>query len=142
VAFTDCDVIFARNWAIGVHATDGGAIEDIRFERIGVDYPRISIDPVMGRLLARIDNQKDCWSTDPGIAHVRGLLLRDIDVRGQAVDHIDIQGNDAEHPIVGVRFENVRINDQPLTAGQVTVNTHVQDWTIGSDNGGTAAHHD
>jgi hypothetical protein len=142
VAFADCDVIFARNWAIGVHATDGGAIEDIRFERIGVDYPRISIDPVMGRLLARIDNQKDCWSTDPGIAHVRGILLRDIDVRGQAVDRIDIQGNDPEHPIVGVRFENVRINDQPLTADQVTVNTHVQDWTIGSDNGGTAAHHD
>jgi len=118
--------------------TVDGAIENIRFERIGVDYPLISIDPVMGRLLARIDNQKDCWSTDPGIAHVRGILLRDIDVRGQAVERIDIQGNDPEHPIVGVCFENVRINDQPLNADQVTVNTHVQGWTIGSNHGGTA----
>jgi len=26
-----------------------------------------------GWRLARIDNQKDCWSTDPGIARVRGI---------------------------------------------------------------------
>jgi hypothetical protein len=138
VAFTDCDVIFARNWAIGVHATDGGGIENIRFERLGVDYPQISIDPVMGRLLVRIDNQKDCWSTEPGIASVRGILLRDIDVRGQAVDRIDIQGNDPEHPITNVCFDAVRINGEPLDAGNVAVNAHVNDWAIGRNNGRTA----
>ena len=84
----------------------------------------------MGRMLARIDNQKDCWSTEPGIAQVRGILLRDIDVRGPAVDRIAIQGNDPEHPITDVRFENVRINGERFDAGKVTFNEHVHDWVV------------
>ncbi len=114
VVFEDCDVIFARNWAIGIHATDGGTVENIRFERITVDYPAISIEPVMGRLLVRIDNLKDSWSTDGGIAQVRGILLRDVDVRGQAVTEVDIRGSDSTHPIADVRLERVRVNGAPL----------------------------
>ena len=114
VQFRDCDVVFARNWPIGVHVADGGTVEDILFKRMTVDYPRTSIAPEMNRVLVKIDNHKDVWATDPGIGHVRRITLRDIDVRGHDVPSIELSGHDAEHPIQDVRFEAVVINGQPL----------------------------
>lgn len=110
VCFSDCAVIFARNWPIGVHATDGGTVEDISFEDITVDYPRTGIIPEMSRILVRIDNHKDEWATDSGIARVRRINLRDIDVRGNDIPGVEIQAHDAEHPIEDVRFERVMVN--------------------------------
>ncbi len=130
VRFADCDVIFARNWPIGVHATDGSTIEDIRFEGISVDYPRTSIVPEMSRVMVRIDNHKDVWSTDAGIAHVRRITLRNIDVRGQGVPGLEIAGNDADHLIEDVRFENVTVNGRPIEAAQVQANEHVRGVSV------------
>jgi hypothetical protein len=129
VSFTDCDVIFARNWPIGIHATDGGTVEDILFERVTVDYPRTTIAPEMSRVLVRVDNHKDVWSTAPGIAQVRRITLRDIDVRGQGVPTVELSGQDADHPIDGVHFDGVVINGHPLDPAdpaQVRANEHVQ----------------
>ncbi len=132
VTFSDCDVIFARNWPIGVHATDGGSVEDIRFERVTVDFPRTSIAPEMSRRLVKIDNHKDVWATDAGIAHVRRISLQDIDVRGVNVPSSEISGQDAEHPIEGVSFAGVVINGHPLDPADpalVHTNAHVRGVT-------------
>ncbi len=67
VRFTDCDVIFARNWPIGVHVSDSGTVEDVIFERMSVEYPKSSCDDHMGRALVKIDNQKDVWAKDSGV---------------------------------------------------------------------------
>jgi hypothetical protein len=133
VRFSDCDVIFARNWPIGIHAADGGTVEDVRFERVTVDYPATTIAAKMSRALVRIDNRKDEWATDAGIAKVRGITVRDIDACGENVPGGDIAGQDAAHPVEDIRFENVTINGRPLDAAdpaQVRSNAHVRGVTV------------
>lgn len=133
VRFNDCDVLFARHWAMGIHATDGAIIEDIRFNRVSVDYPRTNIAPEMSRALVRIDNRKDGWSTGAGIAQVRDIALSNVDVRGQDVPEIELWGNDADHPIDGVRLEDVTINGQQVsdaTMARVRSNAHVRNVVV------------
>ncbi len=119
ITYRDCDVVFARNWAIGVHVVDSGTISDVRFERIGVEYPRTSIEPHMGRQLVKMDVTSDVWGKDDRRGHVRGVVLRDVAVLSapnQDVPRIVLSGCDAEHGLEDIRFENVRIGEQPLAS--------------------------
>ncbi len=135
VQFLDCDVIFSRNWAVGIHVADGGTVEEILFERMTIDYPQTAIVPVMGRVWAKIDNQKDVWATDKLIGRVRRVTLRDIDVRGADIPAAAIHGNDAEHLIEDIRFEGVSLNGRPFTVADpahVRANAHVRGLTAES----------
>ncbi len=126
VCYADCDAVFARNWAIGVHVSDSGTVEDIRFENMTVDYPRTGIDPEMSRKLVQIDNHKDVWGKDPEVGRVRDILLKNIDIRGVDVPPVVIEGHDAAHPIENVYFENVTVNGAPLDPARVKRNEFVR----------------
>lgn len=128
VRFRDCDAIFARNWALGVHVADAGTVEDVSFERIGVEYPHTDIAPEMSRALIRIDNDKDVWGKDEGVGTVRNIRFRDVSVRGEAAPPVDIRGTDAEHPIQDMRLEGVTINQELLKADgdRLQTNEHVR----------------
>ena len=139
VKFLDCDVVFARNWPIGIHVADSGTVANILFERMTIDYPRAAIAPEMSRVLVKIDNQKDVWGKDDATGHVRGITLRDIDVRGTDIPGIELHGHDAEHPVRDVHFANFVIKGQPLAPtdhSQVRANEHVQFTSIGEDTHG------
>ncbi len=119
VAYRHCDCIFARHWAIGVHVSDSGTIHDIAFEDMTIDYPQNTSAKFMGRNLIKIDNKPDVWGKDDTVGHVRDILFRHIDVRGENIPNIPnihIAGADADHPIENVEFEDVTINGQPLAA--------------------------
>jgi hypothetical protein len=130
VHYNNCDVIFARNWPIGVHATDSGVVSDVVFNRFTVDYPQTAIAPEMSRQLIRIDNKKDVWAKDDGIGTVGGIMLNEIDVRGADIPGISVRGNDADHPITGVTFRGVTVNGKALTADQIVANDHVSDLEL------------
>ena len=37
VSFRDCDILFVRHWALGIHVVDSATIRDVRFEDIRVE---------------------------------------------------------------------------------------------------------
>lgn len=130
IRFSDCAVLFARHWPLGVHAADGATVEDVLLERISVDYPRTSLEAGKTRVLVRVDNQKDVWATEPGIATVRRIVVRDLDARGEAAPVLGVTAQDAGHPIADVTFAGVVINGQPLARSQVKVSDHVHGLVV------------
>lgn len=134
VRFTDCEVIYGRHWPIGVHVADSSTVEDIVFERIGVEYPQTRIAREMSRALVRIDNQKDVWAKDEGTGRVRRVALRAITACGKDIPPLLIKGVDAEHPIEDVRLEGVVMNGEPLASlpdSRVHANEHVRGLAAG-----------
>ena len=114
VTFRDCDVLYGRNWPLGIHVSDGGTIGPIRFERIGVHYPRSSFDPQIGREAIKMEVVKDEWGHDEQRGHIRDVTFRNIDFTGTDVPSMRVRGYDAEHRIENLLFENVQVNGKKL----------------------------
>ena len=116
VVFRDCDAIFARNWPLGIHVSDGGSIGPLQFEKIGISYPRTVIEPHMPRECIKLDIVQDVWGKDDRRGHIRGITFRDIAISGADIPPVLIAGFDAEHPVQDVLFENVSINGRPIVS--------------------------
>jgi len=133
VAFRNCDVIFARNWPLGVHVSDGGTIGRVLFENIGVYYPRTSLPPEMSRQAVQFDIVEDVWGKDDRRGRVRDVTLRNVSFSGANIPPIRIAGYDAEHRIEDVLFENVSVNGKVLKSPDdqiFNVNEHVKGLTV------------
>lgn len=133
VVFRDCDVVFARNWPLGVHVSDSGVVGPILFERIGVYYPRTAIAPHMSRQSVKLDIVEDVWGKDGQRGHIRDITLRDIEINGVDLPPILLAGHNEDHRIEDILFENVRLNGRPLvTLGDhlFRINEHVRNVTV------------
>jgi len=133
VIFRECDVIFARNWGLGIHVSDGGTVGPVLFEKIAVNYPRTAIDPHMPRECIKLDIVQDVWGKDDRRGHIRGVTFRDVAISGTDIPPVLIAGFDAEHRVQGVLFENVTINSRPVVSAKdhiFRMNEHVEDVTV------------
>jgi len=133
IVFRNCDVVFARNWPLGVHVSDGGTIGPVLFENIGVYYPRTSLTPHMSRQAVQFDIVEDVWGKDDRRGRVRDVTLRNVSFAGENIPSIRIAGHDAEHRIEDVLFENVSINGKVLKSPDdhiFDVNEHVKGLTV------------
>lgn len=131
--FTDCDVVFARNWAIGVHAADSATVSDVLFDGVAVEYPATTLAPMLGCALVRIDNHPDMWTSDPEVGRVSRIVLRRVSARGRDVPPVQLEGADASHPLADLRFEAVTINGHPLDptdSAQLQANPHVRGLAV------------
>ena len=116
VVFRQCDVIFARNWPLGIHVSDSATVGPVLFEKIGVRYPRTTMDPHMPRECIKLDIVQDVWGKDDRRGHIRGITFRDIDIAGVNVPPVLIAGFNADHRVEDVAFENVVVNGKPLAS--------------------------
>lgn len=119
VRFTDCDVIhdIGREWTLRVYHCDGATVSNIRFDNIRIEQCRRLISVWIG---------KQIWSRDHERGHVRDVTFQDIQAASPMPPQIELKGFDASHGIDGVTFQNVVINGQPLSKGQVKSNEYVR----------------
>jgi hypothetical protein len=108
LVFRDCDILFVRHHALGVHVVDAGTVEKVLFENIriedmGLPARRFGRPPQF----VRIDVSSDMWGTDKERGHIRDIVLRDIQVGGGTPAPSSIVGADEEHAVDGVTFERV-----------------------------------
>jgi hypothetical protein len=130
VVFRDCEVLFARNWPLGIHVSDSGTVGPVTFERIGVLYPRTTAAPSMSRQCIRLDIAQDEWGKDQKRGHIRDITMRDIHINGADVPPVLLRGLDEAHGIGGVHFENLSINGEAVLSTDdhlFDINEHVRD---------------
>jgi len=118
VAFTDCDVIHdrGREWTLRVYHCDSARISNVRFEHL-----RIEESP---RLMSLWIN-KAFWSRDNERGHIDGVVFKDIRATANPL-RVELQGYDEAHAVENVRFEDVVVNGQPLSAADVKTNAFVK----------------
>ena len=118
VRFTNCDVIhdIGREWTLRVYHCDSATVSNIRFDNIRIEQSRRLISVWVG---------KQIWSRDAERGHVRDVTFQDIQAVSPMPPRVELKGFDASHGIDGVSFENVVINGQRLSTGQVKSNEFV-----------------
>ncbi len=118
VLFTDCDVIRdkGRECALRVYHCDAAQIKNIVFENIRFDECQRFASLWIGQAV---------WSKDKERGHIDGIVFRNIQVSGSN-PVVELKGFDAEHAIRDVKFENVSVNGQPLSAERVKKNNFVE----------------
>lgn len=122
VRFTDCDVIhdFGREWTLRVYHSDSARIRNVVFDNLRIEESPRLISLWIGRAI---------WSRDAERGHIEDVIFRDIRATADPL-RIALQGFDAEHRIQNVRFENVVVNDRPLTDADVNRNAFVDGLRI------------
>ncbi|HSU66030.1 MAG TPA: glycosyl hydrolase family 28 protein [Tepidisphaeraceae bacterium] len=118
VTFENCDVIhdIGREWTLRVYHCDAALVSNIRFQDIRIEESRRLISVWIG---------KQVWSRDAERGHVTDVLFKDIQATSKTPVKIELQGFDAGHEVVGVKFENVVVNGMPLVPAQVKANEFV-----------------
>jgi polygalacturonase len=130
VVYRNCDMLFSRHWALGVHVADGGTVRDILFENITLEYPRSSLAEGGGRVILKIDNDKDCWSTDSRTGRIEGVTVRNVSVNGELDPIVEIRGNDPGHKTRDVLLENITLRGAPLSQAVIRKNEHVENLVV------------
>lgn len=118
VVFTDCDVIHdkGREWSLRIYQCDAGYISHVRFENIRIAEAHKFISLWIGKAV---------WSSDKGFGHIQGVVFKDISAAGAPLT-IDLVGNDAQHAVDGVTFQNILLNGQLLTQDKIQENAFVK----------------
>jgi len=118
VLFTNCDVIHdtGREWTLRVYHCDSATVHNIRFENIRVEESR--------KLMSLWIN-KAIWSRDTERGHIQDVTFRNILATTADQPRVELMGYDVTHAIDHVLFDNVKINGQALTMGEVTTNAFV-----------------
>jgi len=122
VVFRDCDVIHdkGREWTLRVFHCDSARVRNIRFENLRVEETRKLMSLWIGTAI---------WTRDPQRGHIENVTFKNIRATGDN-PRIEFKGFDAEHAITGVTCENVVINGQPLTLGQIRRNDFVRNVRV------------
>lgn len=134
IVFRDCEVIYARNWPLGIHVSDSGTIGPVLFERINIHYPKTDLPPVMERQCIRLDIVQDVWGKDSERGHIQNVSLRDISISGEDIPPLLLHGADKEHLIENVRLINVNLNGRQVTSASdeaINSNEFVQGLLFG-----------
>lgn len=113
IRFRDCDVLKKPNYGapFGIHNADGATVSDVLFENIRVEHHYDKL--VDFRII------ESRWSQGKTRGHVRNVTLRNIDVTvsqfntGYTMSLIG--GFNKDHKIVGVTFDNFRLNGKRAT---------------------------
>ena len=134
LAFRDCDILFVRHQALGVHVVDSGTIEKVLFENIRIEdlalpARRFGKPPEF----VKIDVSSDMWGTDKERGHVRDIVLRNIQVGGTTTTSSCILGADAEHGVDRVALERISYLGRMATSPDdlnMKVNAFARDITV------------
>jgi hypothetical protein len=113
IRFRDCDVLKKPNYGapFGIHNADRATVSDVLFENIRVEH---HYDKLVD---FRIVESR--WSGGKGRGHVRNVTLRNIDAKisefNPGYTTSLIGGFDSKHKIIGVTFDNFRLNGKRVT---------------------------
>ena len=123
VLFEDCDVIHdkGREWTLRVFHCDAARVSNIRFENIRIEESPRLISLWIGKFV---------WTRDPERGHIQGVIFKDVIAVADPL-RIELNGFDETHLVSDVVFQNVRVNGQQLTEGDVKTNAFVRNVSIG-----------
>jgi hypothetical protein len=139
VLFQDCDIIHDFSGggdcaSLAILVSDSGTMSNVRFEDIRVEDCH--------NALANCWIGADMWGHDKQRGHVKGVLFKNITATGKPAPASRLTGCDAAHLIEDVTFENLRINDRPVTSlqdGRISVNQFVKDVKVLPGGAATAS---
>jgi polygalacturonase len=122
VRFEDCDVIHdkGREWTLRVFHCDAARVSNVRFENIRIEESPRLISLWIGSFV---------WTRDPERGHIQGVTFQDIVATAER-PQIELTGFDEGHAVSDVVFQNVRINERPLTPADVKANAFVRGVTV------------
>ena len=122
VVFKNCDVIRdkGREWSLRIYHSDSARISNVRFEDIRIEET--------SRLISLWIN-KAFWSRDGDRGHISDVVFDNISAVGSPL-RIELQGFDSAHCIENVRFSDVRVNGNKLSAGDIKTNAFIKNVTV------------
>jgi hypothetical protein len=145
VTFHDCDIIRTVHIAMDIQHGDRAAVHDIRFENIRVEIDEAPPPPRMQQArdekyapdtktsycpnLVVVHVTKTFYSKDDQRGTVRNVVFKDITASGRPSPSSYLRGLDPDHGIEGIVFENVRINNRPVTdahTGRIAIGPYVR----------------
>ena len=149
VVFRDCDIIHACDIALDIQHGDRATVHDIRFENIRVEGDDFTLRPNFQQTpddkytvnpqddyqlrLLNIIISPNFYSLDKQAGVVRNIVFRDITVTSKRFLPSCFRGFDAQHDIVGVTIDNLRVNGRRCAGAaeaQLEIQPHVSDVTF------------
>jgi hypothetical protein len=122
VLFEDCDVIHdkGREWTLRVFHCDSARVSKIRFENLRIEESPRLISLWIGTFV---------WTRDPERGHIQGVTFQNIRAVADPL-RIELNGFDEAHAVSDVVFQDVRVNDRPLTGADVKANAFVRNVSV------------
>jgi hypothetical protein len=122
VLFEDCDVIHdkGREWTLRVFHCDSARVSNIRFENLRIEESPRLLSLWIGTFV---------WTRDPERGHIQGVTFQNIRAVADPL-RIELNGFDEAHAVSDVVFQDVRVNDRPLTGADVKANAFVRNVSV------------
>jgi anti-sigma factor RsiW len=122
VRFSNCDVIHdkGREWTLRVYHCDSARVTGVRFEDVRIEESPRLMSVWIGKAV---------WTRDAERGHVDGVTFNKIRAAANPL-RVELVGFDPAHAVEHVTFEDVVINDRPLTAADVKSNAFVTGVTV------------
>ncbi|MCL5270995.1 MAG: glycosyl hydrolase family 28 protein [bacterium] len=149
VVFHDCDIIRTVHIAMDIQHGDRAVVRDIRFENIRVEGDDFNLRPRLQKARDEtytVDPQDDYrpyllyivigsnfYSRDRQSGVVRNIIFKDIEVTSKLFPPSSFRGADAEHNVIGVTIDNLRVNGRRCTSpeeARLEIHPHVSDVTF------------
>jgi Glycosyl hydrolases family 28 len=118
VLFANCDVIhdLGREWTLRVYHCDSGRVTHVRFEDIRVEE---------SSQLISLWIDKAFWTRDNERGHINGVSFKNIRAFADPA-RVELHGFDEAHTIENVLFDDVLVNENPLSPANVKTNAFVR----------------
>lgn len=148
--FEDCDIIHTTHIALDVQNTDRAICKNLLFRNIRVEldddltrpvyqehsdqvYEVASGDRYVPDLVV-LEVTPSIWSTDTVRGQIEDIHFQSLDVTAHAMPASHLRGNDAEHLVRRVAFEDLRVNGREVTSledGNVRRNEFTREVAFG-----------
>lgn len=118
VTFRNCDIIHdtGREWSLRIFHADAATIKNIKFENIRIEESARLISLWIGQTI---------WSRDQQRGTIRDIAFENIKANGSPLT-IELTGYDDSHTIENILFENIYINNNKLSDGNIISNKYVK----------------
>lgn len=140
LVFRDCDVIFVRHHALGIHVVDSATIRNVVFDRVRVEDLALPAKRFgHPAKLIRVAVAADMWGTDNERGQIRDVVFRNIRLEGTLAARSEILGFDATHGVERVTLENVSFLGRSVSTPQemnLTVNDFAREVSIQNESPG------
>lgn len=148
IVYRDSDILHGTYMHMDIQNGDSGHVHDVLYEDIRIEYSKYETEPILQEddaheytpkpqthmpylFLAEI--RHGFWNIQPDPGHTSDVVLRNIAAvtdPGLPMPPIAVLGQDDDHRVERVRFENVTVNGIPITVNDVKRNNFTNDIAV------------
>ncbi len=148
IVYRDSDILHGTYMHMDIQNGDGGHVHHVLYEDIRIEYTKYETEPILQEsdemeyepkpethmpylFLAEISH--NIWNKQNQSGHTSDITLRNISAvvdDGLPMPPIELRGEDKEHNVERIVFENVTVNGAPISDSDVTKNDFVYDVEV------------